>query len=79
MQILLETRCGCRRVVAVNYTIAERQEYDIPLKRPYLNLIDDSKPEDFSRMINETRCFKFEGRYDSNLGMPIFEEIYENS
>lgn len=69
MQILLETKCNCRRIVEVNdKKIDMYTRYKVPLYSKVQPEASDPKN------MPEVRDFLFTGRYDLSTGLPVFEE-----
>jgi len=72
MQILLETKCNCRRVVNIyESTVEYGQRYIVPLPNP-IELLEAKKC--LVDRWNTYRRFVFRGRYDLSTGLPVFEE-----
>lgn len=71
MQILLETRCNCRRIVTVSDKYLDKYMlYHVPLVCKVVNPFDETVPN----IRSNTRDFRYMGNVDLATGLLIFEE-----
>lgn len=71
--VVLRTVCGCKRI---EEPIDRRQtEFRVPLppRRSFELFSFDQKPE---KDLMNLREFKFNGRYDKDTGLRLFEEVF---